>query len=187
MESISVSEFLGKSTLIIGDVGVGKTKLTALVVEELLKKGYGNDITIIDLAPMPVTYRGMQVGGRVSNYVDIDPVRYLTSESITAPRLTAKSRDELVDIIERNRQLAESCLEKYLVSPTKILTINDLTIYLHAGRLDIVTGCISKSETFIGNAYYGDSLKNDLGTGISTREKQSIDRFCQIVDRVISL
>lgn len=187
IESISVREFLGKNTLIIGDVDVGKTKLTASIVDELLKKGYGNDITVIDLAPTSVTYRGIQVGGRIANYIDVDQVRYLSSDSIKAPRLSAKSRDELVDIIERNRQLAEFCLKEYLTSPTKILTINDLSIYLHAGKLDTVTGCISKSETFIGNAYYGDFLKNDLGTEISARERQLIDKLCQIMDKVISL
>jgi len=186
-ESISVDEFLGKNTLIIGDVGVGKTKLTARIVEELLKNGYGNDITLIDLAPITVSSCARQVGGRITDYIDVEQVKYLTSNSITAPRLTAKSGDELVEIIEKNRQLTELFLKEYLISPTRILTINDVTIYLHAGKLDTIEKCVFKSESFIGNAYYGAFFKNDLGTGVSAREKKLTDKLCRIMDKIISL
>ena len=186
-ENISVDEFLGKSTLIIGDVGVGKTKLTARIVEKLLKDGHGKDITLIDFAPIPVSSCAKRVGRRITEYVDVEQVKYLTSNSITAPRLTAKSADELVEIIEKNRRLTELLLKKYLISPTSILTINDVTIYLHAGKLDTIEKCVSKSESFIGNAYYGAFFKNDLETGVSAREKKLTEKLCRIMDNIISL
>ena len=187
IENISVDEFLGKSTLIIGDVGVGKTRFTARIVEELLKDGYENDITLIDLAPTPVSTCATQVGGRITDYIDVEQVKYLTSNSIKAARLTAKSADELVGIIEKNRQLTELFLKEYLISPTNILTINDITIYLHAGKLDTIEKCVLKSESFIGNAYYGTFFKNDLETGVSAREKKLTDKLCRIMDKIISL
>lgn len=186
-ESISIDEFLRKKILIIGDVGVGKTELTAHIAKTLLKNGYGKDITIIDLAPTRLSDCQRKVGGRITDYINVDQVKYLTSNFITAPRSTAKSRDELVVMIVKNRQLIDPLLNEYLGSPTSILAINDLTMYLHAGKLDKIKRCIFKSETFIGNAYYGDFFNNDLGTGISAREKKLTDELCRIMDKVINL
>ncbi|MFX0096308.1 MAG: hypothetical protein ACFE7E_00945 [Candidatus Hodarchaeota archaeon] len=174
-----------KKTLILGDIGTGKTRLTAQIIKELLKNGYRNDITIIDLAPIQPSNCGRKVGGRITDYINIDQVRYLTSNSITAPRSTARSRDELVVMIVKNKQLIDPLLNKYLESPTKILTINDLTMYLHAGKLDKMEECILKSESFIGNAYYGTFFKNDLGTGVSARERKLTDKLCRIMDKTI--
>ena len=51
MPGTLATSLLGKRTLIIGEVGSGKTALTAKIVLDLIAMGLGNEITVIDMAP----------------------------------------------------------------------------------------------------------------------------------------
>lgn len=181
---LHIETILGKRILIIGDVNTGKTLLTSRILKELINLGYEKEITIIDMAPEK---RGV-IGGTLTDYIDIPKgMKYLRPLKVYAPRTTAKNREELILMAEENARNIEKLIDSYLRNPTSILIINDLTLYLHAGNLDRIIKCIRKSKTFIGNAYYGEKIKDQFKTNISLREKILVEKLLKLMDIVINL
>jgi len=175
------TEFLGKKVLIMGDVGSGKTRFTRHLLMEALEKGYGPQITVIDMAPKQVSLHGLLVGGKILK-PDEFKVRYLDAKDIKTPRLSARSSAELLDLAEYNRKIIERLLKTFIVSPTEILFINDASIYLQRGSFDLLWLALEKANTAIINGYYGEKLRNDLGTGLSKRERKLMERLAARVD-----
>jgi len=187
-EKLFVNELLKRKVLIVGDVGTGKTALTAQILEKLIDLGLENDITIIDMAPKTFFIYGKRIGGRLDEYTDlVKKVKYLTPTIIYAPRLTSKDAQELLYFINENLKNLDPLIDEYIENPTKILIINDLSIYFHAGELSKILQCISKAETFLANSYYGETIKNDFETGVSYREKTLVESLMKYVDKVIML
>jgi len=183
-----VNEILGRKVLIVGDVGTGKTALTVQIFEKLIDLGLGNDITIIDMAPKTFFISGKRVGGKLDEYTDlVKKVKYLAPSVVYAPRLTSKSSQELLHLVKENVKNLDPLIDEYIRNPTKILIINDLSIYFHAGDLSKILQCLSKAETFLANSYYGKTLKNDFNTGVSYRERDLVKKMMRYMDRVIML
>ncbi|HIE18972.1 TPA: hypothetical protein EYP75_04520 [Candidatus Bathyarchaeota archaeon] len=179
-------EFLGKKVLIIGDVGRGKTRLTRRLLIEALKKGYGSRITVIDMAPKQVSFNGLSVGGKILK-ADESKVRYLNCEDVKTPRLSARSPNELRKLAEHNRRILEKLLERFIASPTQILFINDVSLYLQGGNFDLLWSALEKADTAIINGYYGEKLQDDLGTGLSERERRLIKKLAAKIDVLVQL
>jgi len=99
----------------------------------------------------------------------------------------AKNQDELISIADSNRAKIEKVLEAFNKAPTKVLFINDASMYLQKGELENLRATISKAETAVVNAYLGERLKNDLGTGLSNRERTLVLSLAEKMDRVIRL
>ncbi|MCD6164935.1 MAG: hypothetical protein J7J30_05855 [Candidatus Odinarchaeota archaeon] len=187
-EKLSVNEILGRKVLIVGDVGTGKTALTVQIFEKLIDLGLENDITIIDMAPKTFFISGKRVGGKLDEYTDlVKKVKYLAPSVVYAPRLTSKSSQELLYLVKENVKNLDPLIDEYIRNPTKILIINDLSIYFHAGDLSKILQCLSKAETFLANSYYGKTLKNDFNTGVSYRERNLVKKMMRYMDRVIML
>ena len=187
-EKLSVNEILGRKVLIVGDVGTGKTALTVQIFEKLIDLGLENDITIIDMAPKTFFISGKRVGGKLDEYTDlVKKVKYLAPSVVYAPRLTSKSSQELLHLVKENVKNLDPLIDEYIRNPTKILIINDLSIYFHAGDLSKILQCLSKAETFLANSYYGKTLKNDFNTGVSYRERNLVKKMMRYMDRVIML
>ena len=187
-EKLSVNEILGRKVLIAGDVGTGKTALTVQIFEKLIDLGLENDITIIDMAPKTFFISGKRVGGKLDEYTDlVKKVKYLAPSVVYAPRLTSKSSQELLHLVKENVKNLDPLIDEYIRNPTKILIINDLSIYFHAGDLSKILQCLSKAETFLANSYYGKTLKNDFNTGVSYRERNLVKKMMRYMDRVIML
>jgi len=180
---IDAEDLLGRRTLIVGDVGSGKTKLLAEIIQQLVKKGYAREITLIDLAPPRIG----KIGGWISEYIDTSTINYLRPNRIYAPRTEAKTPQQLIQYAEHNLREARKTLQKYLENPTKILAINDITIHMHAGEVEEIQELVEKAETFIATAYRGKTLENDKATGITEREKQKLNQLIKVVDKIISL
>jgi len=180
-----LAEFLGKKVLIVGDVGSGKTKFTTHLLIEALESGYGPQITVIDMAPKEVFLKGLVAGGKISNRGG--QVRYLDAGNVKTPRLSARSPDELLKLAEHNRRIMERLLRRFIASPTPILFINDVSLYLQRGRFDLLWSALEKAETVILNGYYGEKLQEDLGTGVSRRERKLMERLASRVDVFIQL
>ncbi len=175
---------IGLKWLIVGDVGTGKTRLTADMLRRLIRHGHGPDITVIDMAPdLPGG-----VGAPITKYVRIrGRVRYLRPERVYAPRLMSASREEVVRLAEENRRLIDPLLDEYLRNPTPILVVNDSTIYLHAGDPGRLERCIKASRTAVVNAYYGKRLEDDQGSGISLREREAVRLLMRLFSVTINL
>lgn len=177
-------DVLGKKTLIIGEAGSGKTKLLAELLRELIALIPPEKITVIDLAPE----KADGVGGKLTDYVDlIDKVKYFSPEKVYTPRLTGTSPEEVLRYAELNREIMAPLLNRFIQHPTENLVVNDVTLYLHSGELETVLKCAKLAKTFVATAYYGIKLSDDLGTGISARERQLTDRLATFMDSTVRI
>ena len=179
---------LGRRVLIVGDVGSGKTKLTARLLEEAVDLGYADEITVIDMAPETINAEGVKIGGLLSEATDsVNLVRYWRPAEVKAPRTTAKTPEQLLEYVQFNKRVIEPLLDRFLREPTPILIINDLSIYLQAGNPRKVVLVMEKCWTFIANCYKGRRLSEDLGTGVSRVEREATEFVERLVDVVIRL
>jgi hypothetical protein len=177
-------EILGKKVLILGEVGSGKTKLAAKLLEELMTLVNPEKITVIDLAPK----KKGGIGGKLTDYVDlIGGVKYFSPKKVYTPRLAGASPEEVLHYAELNRKIMEPLLDEFLKHTTEVLVLNDVTLYLHSGELEILLKCVQLAETFVATAYYGSKLARDLGTGISSRERQLTEKLATFMDLVIKI
>jgi len=181
---LGVKDIIGKRVLILGEVGSGKTLLASKLLKELMTIIDPREITIIDMAPRRID----EVGGKISDYVDsIDKARYLSPKKVYAPRLAGTSRKQVLEYARLNRRALEPLLAEFSRSPTKVLILNDVTLYLHAGRLGRILGCMRLAETFLATAYRGSRLAEDHGSGITSRERRLVEAMAIRMDRTIEL
>ncbi|MEM3398745.1 MAG: hypothetical protein QW724_04495 [Nitrososphaerota archaeon] len=176
-----MKEFLGKKTLLVGDVGSGKTSFLAEFLKYLIENNYSDDVTVIDIAPARI----QGIGGAIRDYTDyVSRIRYLRSERIWAPRLIGKNREEVLRYAEENRTNIEPLINVYLSNPSRILLMNDLTIYLHAGDVERVLELMNTAETFMATAYEGIRLEEDKNSGITERERRLLNILKEKADIV---
>jgi GTPase SAR1 family protein len=180
---IDLERISEKKILIIGDVGSGKTQLTAKIIESLLENKGKDNITIIDMAPSVIP----KIGGKISLYTNVLKLKYLTSQNIRAPRTEGKDKENVSSLANLNKNLIEPLIETYLNNPTEILIINDLSLYLHAGSIEKIEKCMDLANTFIANAYYGKHFSDDRGSGINEREKNLIEELMKKFDEIIRM
>ncbi|MCX8183715.1 MAG: ATP-binding protein [Crenarchaeota archaeon] len=180
--SSRIKEVLGRRILILGTMGSGKTRLTAEILDRLLENTVPTDITVIDMSPTTVP----GVGGRVSTYTsNVFKARYLKPETVRAPRIEGKNRDEVLSFADFNRVKIEPLLQEFLARPTPVLIINDLSIYLHSGDVSKIVECLELANTVVANSYYSESLMDDKGSGVSEREKKLLDMLMNRFDHVL--
>lgn len=187
LHTYSMADLLNKKTLITGDVGAGKTRLTEKLLAEALDQGCGS-ITLIDMAPQRKEGHGVRAGGRVRiPRSHLGRVRRLCPKVIARPRLEGRGREEALRIAASNALLIAPCISAFCESPTEALFINDATIFLHAGDPALLLRAVSMASTFIGNAYSGAAIADDRGSGISARETEALGRLETAMDVVIRL
>ena len=172
-------EILGKKVLILGEAGSGKTKLAAQLLQELLTLVNPEEITVIDLAPQRVG----EIGGKLTEYVNVNSrVRYLSPKDVYTPRLAGTSPKQVLHYAELNRKSMETLLNRFIQNVTEVLVLNDVTLYLHSGKVETVLECATLAGTFLTTAYYGSKLARDLGTEISSRERQLTNKLASFMD-----
>jgi len=175
-------EILGKKVLIAGEAGSGKTRLASRLLTGLLDIVDPREVTIIDMAPE----RRQEIGGRIMDYLDVDErVLHLSPARVYTPRLTGFTPRHLLHYAEQNRRMIEPLLERFAKNPSRLLILNDLSIYLHAGKLERILTCVRSADTFLGTAYCGSRLCKDLGSGISQRERKLVEELATFMDIVI--
>lgn len=173
-----------RKILLVGEAGSGKTLLLARLLDYLVSSGFSKDVTVIDMAPSKIG----EIGGTLDAYTDsVKKVRYLKPPRITPPRLTGRNAEEVERYARQNHEILKPLIEEYLAEPTRILLVNDVTIYLHWGSFEDLARAISISETFAGTAYQGVRLHDDKGSGITDRERRRLEELKQYVDEVIVL
>jgi len=184
-DEINISRFLGKKTLIIGEVGSGKTRLLISILRNFISEGLSSKITVIDMAPP----RMLDIGGRIIDHDSqlCSMIRYLYSDEIRPARLLGKSAEEVMKIATNNAKIIDKLIEEYFSNLTEILMINDLTLFIHAGDGEKLSRAIKAATTFVGTAYEGIRLSEDKGTGITMREKQYVSELLNTVDNIIKL
>ena len=181
-------DVVGKKVLITGDVGVGKTKLTIALLEEAIALGLSDKITIIDMAPATVYIQGRKIGGKLVEFSEkLSNVRYLTPQRVETPRLSAKSTRKLLHLVDLNEKRIKPLLNEFVETPTSILFVNDISIYLQSGFDEPILSVMRSSETFVGNGYYGSTLQSDFETEVSKTERRLMNKLVDTVDVVINL
>lgn len=164
------------SILITGEVGRGKSRLLAALVDAVASLGVS--VTVVDLAP-----ERMGVGAKLRRYLR-EGVRYLTDD-FRAPRLEAASPGEEAALAEENAGRAAALFRRYLEDPTPVLAVNDLTIYFHRGDPALFWEVFHAARLFMASAYEGVSLR-DRGSGITERERRLLEEV-KAVSHVVAL
>jgi len=184
----SFSQTVHKKTLILGDISTGKTRLTVRLLQNALKSSRPEEITVIDMAPEKTFHHGKAIGGKITDMIKLPlAVRVLQPRKVNAPRHAARDRDELLHQVQQNVMSIEESIDQFLSRATPILFINDLSLYFQSGRFEKAFKAMDKADTFVANAYYGTTLENDLGTGVSAVERKIIENIAGRVDLVIRL
>ena len=181
----SFKELRGMRTLILGDVGTGKTTLTRRLLVEALEEAEG-PVTVLDFAPPAKVVSGLRAGGLLTGE-EHPRLRHMKSSLIETPRLSARSGDELVRLADHNMRITAAMLREFTLSPTEALFVNDASIYLQRGEIDCLWRAFEAAETVVANGYYGEKLKADYGTGLSSREKTLMEKLASRMDEVIRL
>jgi KaiC/GvpD/RAD55 family RecA-like ATPase len=177
-------KILGKKVLILGETGSGKTRLAAKLLREFMTLVNPEKITIIDLAPQ----RTSEIGGKITNYLNMpSEVKYLSPKNVYTPRLAGKSPEQVLRYAELNRENMEPLLREFIRNTTDVLVLNDVTLYLHSGKLENVLKCVKLAKAVLATAYYGSKLADDLGTGISSRERKLTDELATFMDLVVKI
>jgi hypothetical protein len=177
MTEIRSDDYLGRKTLILGDVNTGKTTLTRGILEALCGLGLGGRIAVLDMAPdIPeglAREKGLAgVAGRLIPPAGRD-VLYLGGR-FAAPRLSSKTEAEAMRKAQGNREAIEGLLRRLDREPREILLINDISIYLQAGEAGGIIPWIDRATTVVANGYWGERLG---GGELTLREKAQMQRL----------
>ena len=185
-DKLDFNSLKGLHTLIYGETNTGKTFYTAKFVQYLLeiKKITPKDISILDFAPKLAYFNNLKIGGRIQDYYE-DSVKCNNINfegEIIPPRLRAKNKKEIYDHLCHNFNKIYEIMEIYNISPTPVLIINDISLYLHLGSIKYLIDTINKSDTFFGNSYYGSSISSKFSKLISIREKRKVESLIKNVE-----
>ncbi len=172
-----LDRFLNKRSIIIGEVGCGKTYYTELILKKILESGH-SPVAVLDMAPESKN----GIGGKM-NMVSLEGVRYYTT-SIHAPRLTGRSPHEVELLAKENASRIEQLFDIFRNDPARTLCINDVSIYLQAGDLERLWAIVNMSLTVILNGYYGTSLG---GGKLAERERRNMEALSHRCDRIIKV
>jgi len=159
--------------LIIGETGAGKTRATRMIASALASVAPGR-VVIVDFAP---DYKGV---GRPLGHVE--GARIIRPRGIRAPRLMGSSCEEAWRLADHNAAITTRVLEGLAREAAPILVINDLTIHVHRGSPQLLYEAIESSVIFVGNAYYGERLRDPCG--IWERERAFVEDLSGRVDLV---
>lgn len=173
--------------MIVGDVGTGKTKLMAELLEEAIALGFSRRISVLDCAPS-IKPPDVSVGSPLESFSEaVKSVRRLPLKKIYAPRLMARSAEEALELATGNKGSIDRALEEFLRSPTKILFVNDISLYFQVGGFSKLEDVFFAVETFVATGYFGERLAEDHGSGISRHERTMMERLMDRMNVVIRL
>ncbi len=182
----SFENFIGRYSLLYGETDTKKTYLTSKFIQFLIevKKINPKDISILDFAPSKESINHVKIGGKIVDFYQKSNFcnNILFEGDIIPPRLNASNRKELYENARKNYEKTYSILQIFNKNPTEILIINDISIYLHIGNNKLIIGSINKSNTFLGNSYYGSSIKRDFATKFSLRERRLVEYLIKKIE-----
>jgi len=182
-QKINVSEFLGKRTLITGDISTGKTSFTRKILEEMCRHHLAARITVIDLAPeipgeVAVELGLKGIGGELLPPEGKDIV-YLTT-FLNPPRLSSKSEEEAISIAVQNAKKIEDLFIGFSRCRRDIFFVNDISLYLQAGSAQKLMEWMEKASTIVVNGYYGERLGSGILSQREKKEMQALGKFFHI-------
>jgi hypothetical protein len=177
--------FLGTWTLILGEVNTGKTTLTGdilSIISPLIAKAR---LAVIDLAPVVPAHITLKLGlssvGGHLNRPESKKGLYLTAQ-IDPPRLSTDSEEAAAAVAGRNRIKIEKLLQIFSKSRRDVLFINDVSLYLQAGKARDLIRYLNPVDTLVVNGYFGEKLGQGLLSQREHREMKALmPSFSQII------
>jgi len=184
--NIDFKKLIGRYTLLYGETNTKKTFYTAKFVQFLIETENvkPKEISILDFAPKLKVIENLKIGGKIEDFYK----KSLSCDNITfegeiiPPRLNAQNKSELYKNACNNFHKTEKMLKIFNKNSTPILIINDISIYLHIGSVKSLFESISRSDTFFGNTYYGNSIKRDFSTLFNLRERRLIEHLIKKIE-----
>lgn len=175
---IQIEAYLGRRTLILGDVNSGKTERTRQILHAFIRAGYAEQLTVLDLSPDPV--------GNIGGKLQVPAGRPLLhfSPTIFAPRLSGRNPDEVQRLAFQNARMIEKLFPEIKRRKRKILIINDATLYFHAGDLSRFMALLDTAATQVINAYWGDTFEDST---LTQREKGLTRELRATCDEIVYL
>jgi len=184
----NVREYLGKWTLIAGDVNTGKTTLSARILNAMCAQGFGPRIAVIDLAPeIPEALAaGRKLKGAGGKLVppSMTGVIYLSTR-LKPPRLSSRSEEEAIEKAGRNAVKIEKLFRDYDGFERDILFVNDVSMYLQAEKAEGLVRLMQKASTLIANGYYGKKLGSSIISERERREMEVLMKYVEAKGRII--
>jgi hypothetical protein len=177
-EPVDIQRFVGSKTLFAGEVGSGKTRRMAAILNQMVFEGLGPDITVLDLAPE----RTRGVGGKMP--IPRPSSISVLETTIVPPRLTGTTPEAVEALARQNARRIEKRFDTLRSQPRPILFVNDATLYLQAGNVKRFVEILNLSETVLVNVYRGHSLGQDA---FSARERRRTESILPVFDKVIWL
>ena len=178
-KAIDYKKAIGQHTLLYGETNTGKTYITAKFINFLLDSNLFDpvEISILDFAPKFLYVDGIKIGGRILDFSKKSvECNYLSlNEEIIPPRLNSNNKQELFHNLCHNYKISNKMLELYNKQRTKVLIMNDISIYLHLGDKNFILQAINNAHTFFGNSYYGTKIKKNFSTLLSLKEKKRVE------------
>jgi len=183
---LDYTEYLGRWTLILGDVNTGKTSLSRAILEEMCRHRLAGRIAIIDLAPeIPdevLLNRGLKgIGGRLLPPSEEDVI-YLSTQ-LVAPRVSSSNEAQAIEKAKLNAPKIEALFKRYQEIKRDILFINDISLSLQAESAEKLIDFLQIAKTVIANGYYGIKLKSGE---VSRWERQQMDSLKKFFHQIIS-
>ncbi len=172
-----IAKIQNRKTIIVGEVNTGKTAYSVEVLQRFKERGE-TEIALIDMAPESI--KG--IGGKMPKEALRD-VKYC-SVQVVAPRLIGKTEDEVQSLANHNAKSIEDAFWEYEKEPSKVLFVNDISLYLQAGDLTRLFSVLNSTPTVVMNGYYGYSLG---GGNLGKRERQNMEALQRRCDTVIKL
>lgn len=184
--SLNFGNYIGQYTFLYGEANTKKTYYTARFIQFLIetKQISPKEISILDFAPPINVIKNIRIGGKIKDFYQNSVIcnNIYFEGDIIPPRLNARNKKELYENACKNYKKTFKILKFFNDNPTKILIINDISIYLHIGNKNLLLKAINKSNTFFGNSYYGSSIKSDFATLFSLREKRIVEYFIKKIE-----
>jgi len=181
MEKLDLKNYVGHRTLLYGETNTGKTYITSKFIDFLLDSNLfaPKEISILDFAPKFLDVNGIKIGGKILDFsIKSVECNYLKlNGEIIAPRVNSSNKQELFQNICHNYKITAHMLELYVKQQTKVLIMNDMSIYLHLGDKKFLLNVINNTPTFFGNSYFGTMIKKSFGKLLSLKEKMRVEFF----------
>ena len=159
----------------MGEVNSGKTQKTLQVLRELLECRE-EPMAVLDLAPEKV----QGVGGKIPLSPGEKERIFYLAPRIVAPRLSAKSEEEIETLAQENAQQVDEFLGILTQRIWQTLIINDVSLYLHARKAGQLMEAITAIPTLVMNGYYGSYFGM---SPFSLRERERMEILISLCDQ----
>ncbi len=173
------------TTLIVGPVGVGKTRLTANTLSRWIDTHGSEGVVVLDFAPEIETLDGL-IGGRINRFVDVPAQVWYGSIDAIGPRTEGETAEESIELAAANADQAKQLIETAPADPRAVF-INDITIALQSAdsTFDQLEGYSADATCVVMNAFEGDSFGDD--DPITLAERRALIRLRKWADHVLEL